>query len=209
MFCAKFVKTRFAEWRLFDSVGKTSLMNQYIHDKFSKSYKPTIGADFLTKEIVVDDKIVTMQIWDTAGQERFRSLGGTFFRGAGMHANVLYDITNQSSFDALDSWMNEFFTHADTSNSKDFPFLVLGNKADVAKAERKISEAAARQWCQNKNGLPFLETSAKDNVNVEQAFQTIIRNALRTEGTVSLNFTSKDVLGLGKKEEPEKKTGCC
>ncbi len=64
-------------------VGKTSLMNQFVNDKFSKQYKATIGADFLTKEILIDDKLVTMQIWDTAGQERFQSLGVAFYRGAG------------------------------------------------------------------------------------------------------------------------------
>lgn len=63
-------------------VGKTSLMNQYVNKKFSNQYKATIGADFLTKEVIVDDRIVTMQIWDTAGQERFQSLGVAFYRGA-------------------------------------------------------------------------------------------------------------------------------
>ncbi|KAJ8910435.1 hypothetical protein NQ315_012577 [Exocentrus adspersus] len=64
------------------SVGKTSLMNQYVNRKFSNQYKATIGADFLTKEVTVDDRTVTMQIWDTAGQERFQSLGVAFYRGA-------------------------------------------------------------------------------------------------------------------------------
>lgn len=63
-------------------VGKTSLMNQYVNKKFSNQYKATIGADFLTKEVIVDDRVVTMQIWDTAGQERFQSLGVAFYRGA-------------------------------------------------------------------------------------------------------------------------------
>lgn len=63
-------------------VGKTSLMNQYVNKKFTNQYKATIGADFLTKEVIVDDRVVTMQIWDTAGQERFQSLGVAFYRGA-------------------------------------------------------------------------------------------------------------------------------
>ena len=68
---------------LLFSVGKTSLMNQFVHKRFSNQYKATIGADFLTKEIMIDDKLVTLQIWDTAGQERFQSLGVAFYRGAG------------------------------------------------------------------------------------------------------------------------------
>lgn len=74
-------------------MGKTSLMNQYVNQKFSNQYKATIGADFLTKEIMLDDKLVTMQIWDTAGQERFQSLGVAFYRGADACV-LVYDITN-------------------------------------------------------------------------------------------------------------------
>ena len=72
-------------------------MNQYVNRKFSKQYKATIGADFLTKEVQVDDRLVTMQIWDTAGQERFRTISSTYYRGA--HGIiVVYDITNMDSF---------------------------------------------------------------------------------------------------------------
>ncbi|KAG1443254.1 hypothetical protein G6F56_010742 [Rhizopus delemar] len=81
-------------------VGKTSLMNQYVNKKFSNQYKATIGADFLTKEVMVDDRLVTMQIWDTAGQERFQSLGVAFYRGADCCV-LAYDVNNSKSFEAL------------------------------------------------------------------------------------------------------------
>ena len=63
-------------------VGKTSLINQYVTKKFSNQYYATIGANFMTKELMVDDRLVTMQIWDTAGQERFQSIDAAFYRGA-------------------------------------------------------------------------------------------------------------------------------
>eukprot|EP00879_Flechtneria_rotunda_P010463 GHRR01010939.1.p1 GENE.GHRR01010939.1~~GHRR01010939.1.p1 ORF type:complete len:125 (+),score=31.91 GHRR01010939.1:67-441(+) len=88
-------------------VGKTSLMNQYVQKKFSKEYKATIGADFLTKEIQIDDKLVTMQIWDTAGQERFQSLGVAFYRGADCCV-LVYDVNSTKSFENLDTWRDEF-----------------------------------------------------------------------------------------------------
>merc|ERR1712188_167592 len=88
-------------------VGKTSLMNQYVNKKFSNQYKATIGADFLTKEVMVDDRLVTMQIWDTAGQERFQSLGLAFYRGADCCV-LVYDITNAESFSNLRAWRDEF-----------------------------------------------------------------------------------------------------
>lgn len=118
-------------------VGKTSLMNKFVNDKFSKQYKATIGADFLTKEILIDDKLITMQIWDTAGQERFQSLGVAFYRGADS-CILVYDITDQKSFDSLDLWMDEFIVQAAPRNPKQFPFVVLGNKADLAKTKRQV-----------------------------------------------------------------------
>jgi len=77
-------------------------MNQYVNKKFSSQYKATIGADFLTKEVMVEDRLVTMQIWDTAGQERFQSLGVAFYRGADACV-LVYDLTHVKSFENLDS----------------------------------------------------------------------------------------------------------
>merc|ERR1711920_1218412 len=92
-------------------VGKTSLMNQYVNKKFSNQYKATIGADFLTKEVMVDDRLVTMQIWDTAGQERFQSLGVAFYRGADCCV-LVYDVTDAKPFESLTGWKEEFLVQA-------------------------------------------------------------------------------------------------
>eukprot|EP01071_Lankesteria_metandrocarpae_P005015 Lankesteria_metandrocarpae@DN3810_c0_g1_i3.p1 len=88
-------------------VGKTSLMNQFVHKRFSNQYRATIGADFVSKDVVVDGQQVTLQIWDTAGQERFQSLGVAFYRGADCSV-LVYDITNTKSFGSLESWRDEF-----------------------------------------------------------------------------------------------------
>jgi len=184
-------------------VGKTSLFNKFINDKFSKQYQATIGADFLTKEIVIDDKLVTMQIWDTAGQERFQSLGVAFYRGADA-CMLVYDITDQKSFDSLDTWMTEFINQASPKNAKEFPFVILGNKADLAKTKRQVQEAKALAFCKGKNEVPFYETSAKDNINVEQAFHTVARNALQREEKQD-RYQPPPVLDLDKKPENSKK----
>lgn len=113
------------------SVGKTSLMNQYVNKRFSNQYKATIGADFLTREVEIDGRTITMQIWDTAGQERFQSLGVAFYRGADCCV-LVHDVTNQKSFDTLDSWRDEFLVQACPRDADSFPFLLLGNKSDVA-----------------------------------------------------------------------------
>jgi Ras-related protein Rab-7A len=151
-------------------VGKTSLMNQYVNKKFSASYKATIGADFLTKEVLVDDRLVTMQLWDTAGQERFQSLGVAFYRGADCCV-LVYDVNNAKSFDTLDSWRDEFLIQASPMDPESFPFVVLGNKVDVGEDKRVVSSKRAMAFCQAKGGIPYFETSAKEAVNVEQAFE--------------------------------------
>jgi Ras-related protein Rab-7A len=162
-------------------VGKTSLMNQYVNRKFTNQYKATIGADFLTKEVMIEDKLVTMQIWDTAGQERFQSLGVAFYRGADACV-LVYDVTNEKSFRQLDSWREEFLIQAMPRDPENFPFIVLGNKVDKPAAERRVKKANAEQWCNEKSkALPHFETSASTNTNVQQAFQKIATMALEQD----------------------------
>ena len=153
-------------------------MQQYVSNKFSGSYKATIGADFLTKEVVVDDKLVTMQIWDTAGQERFQSLGVAFYRGADACV-LVYDITKPKTFEALENWRNEFLLQASPPNSEKFPFVVLGNMCD-REEDRQVSTQDAEAWCASK-GVVFFETSAKEGTNIEPAFQHIAALALKQE----------------------------
>ena len=156
-------------------------MNQYVNKKFSNQYKATIGADFLTKEVMVDDRLVTMQIWDTAGQERFQSLGVAFYRGADCCV-LVYDVNVAKTFENLDSWREEFLIQAGPRDPDNFPFVVIGNKIDKEN-QRVVTNKRASAWCQTKGGIPLFETSAKESINVDQAFQTIARNALKQDST--------------------------
>ncbi|CAD6233545.1 unnamed protein product [Miscanthus lutarioriparius] len=162
-------------------VGKTSLMNQYVNSKFSNQYKATIGADFLTKEVQIDDRLFTLQIWDTAGQERFQSLGVAFYRGADCCV-LVYDVNVTKSFEKLNNWREEFLIQASPSDPENFPFVVLGNKIDVDGGNsRTVSEKKAKAWCASKGNIPYFETSAKEGFNVEAAFECIARNAVKNE----------------------------
>ncbi|KAI0398340.1 ras family-domain-containing protein [Xylariaceae sp. FL0594] len=176
-------------------VGKTSLMNQYVNKKFSASYKATIGADFLTREVLVDDRQVTMQLWDTAGQERFQSLGVAFYRGADCCV-LVFDVNNSKSFDALDSWRDEFLIQASPRDPENFPFVVLGNKIDVEESKRVISSKRAATFCQSKGDIPYFETSAKEAINVEQAFEVIARNALAQEESEEFSGDFQDPINI-------------
>ncbi|CCE64859.1 hypothetical protein TPHA_0J00360 [Tetrapisispora phaffii CBS 4417] len=161
-------------------VGKTSLMHRYVNDKYSQQYKATIGADFLTKEVVIDDgsQAATMQVWDTAGQERFQSLGVAFYRGADCCV-LVYDVTNPKSFDNIKSWRDEFLIHANVSSPETFPFVILGNKIDIEDSKQKISAKQGQEMAKELGNIPLFLTSAKDSINVDVAFEEITRGALQ------------------------------
>ncbi|KAL1887735.1 Rab GTPase ypt7 [Sporothrix stenoceras] len=180
-----------------------SLTILQVNKKFSASYKATIGADFLTREVPVNDQQVTMQLWDTAGQERFQSLGVAFYRGADCCV-LVFDVNNAKSFEAIEGWRDEFLVQASPRDPDNFPFVVLGNKIDVEESKRvvrttlfyndqgprertgliavyhQISTKRAMTFCQA-HDIPYFETSAKEAINVEQAFEVIAKNALQQE----------------------------
>jgi len=187
-------------------VGKTSLMNQYVNKKFNNQYKATIGADFLTKEVMIDDRLVTMQIWDTAGQERFQSLGVAFYRGADCCV-LVYDVTSPNTFKNLESWRDEFLIQASPRDPENFPFVVIGNKVDLADS-RTVTTKKAMQWCQEKNNVPYFETSAKEAVNVEQAFQTIAKNALAREKDQDLYTDIPEQIKINNDPRPAGSSTC-
>jgi len=176
-------------------VGKTSLMQQFVNGKFSHQYKATIGADFLTKELTIDDKSVTMQLWDTAGQERFQSLGVAFYRGADCCV-LVYDVTNQKSFENISLWKDEFLIQANVKNPENFPFVIIGNKVDVDDSKKVISTKKGQQFANNLGNLPLFQTSAKEAVNIDQAFDVIARNALQQEENDEFNDEFNDAINI-------------
>jgi len=128
-------------------------MDRYVNKKYSAQYKATIGADFLTKEVEVDRKIVTLQIWDTAGQERFQSLGNSFYRGADC-CILVYDVGAAKSFESLDTWKSEFLVQANVGGPEHYPFVVIGNKIDQ-EDKRVVATKAGSTWSEHNGNLPF------------------------------------------------------
>ncbi|KAG6511174.1 hypothetical protein ZIOFF_025274 [Zingiber officinale] len=168
--------------------GLLNLTIRYVHKKFTQQYKATIGADFVTKEILVDDRLVTLQIWDTAGQERFQSLGVAFYRGADCCV-LVYDVNVRRSFDTLDNWHDEFLNQASPSDPSTFPFILLGNKIDLDGGNsRVVSEKKAIEWCASRGNIPYFETSAKEDYNVDDAFLRVAQLALQHDRDQDIYF---------------------
>ena len=160
-------------------VGKTSLLMRYTQGKNPQNMKPTIGADFQKKEVVVNNTIVTVQIWDTAGQEKYHSIGYAFYRGSDCCA-ITFDLTRKATFDNIATWKKGFLEHTGPSDPDNFPFIVIGNKCDKTE-ERQVSEAAAKEWCASNGNIPYFETSALENVQVDDAFLTMVKKALANQ----------------------------
>nr|XP_056701179.1 ras-related protein Rab-7b [Euleptes europaea] len=182
-------------------VGKTSLLLQYIHKTFHEDYQTTLGASVLSKMVVVDNTILKLQIWDTGGQERFRSMVSTFYKGAD-GCVLAFDVTDEDSFESLNYWRKDFLQKV-APTEQSFPMVVLGNKIDLK--EREVSKEEASLWCLKKN-IAYFEVSAKDDINVVQAFETLSRQALsRYQGTIENYLT--DSIKLTPEDESRKK--CC
>lgn len=190
------------------NVGKTSLMNQYVNKKFSNQYRATIGADFLTPSVQVDNRSVKLQVWDTAGQERFQSLGVAFYRGSDCVV-LVFDVTDLKSFQNLDRWLDEFLIQASPEDPANFPFVVLGNKVDM-EGQRKVSKAKAEEWCNSKKNVVYFETSAKEKTNVDDAFEEIARRALFQESTRENVYLPETFpLSSNQNQPAQSSGGCC
>ena len=166
-------------------VGKSSLIQRFVSNKFDPSMFHTIGVEFLNKDMEVDGDRYTLQIWDTAGQERFKSLRTPFYRGSDC-CLLTYAVDDVQSFQNLAMWKKEFLYYADVKEPENFPFVVLGNKIDVS--DRKVTPEEASHWCSENGNMPYYETSAKEATNVEQAFVATIK---RIAMLGHMNLTNK------------------
>lgn len=152
-------------------VGKTCLLFRFSDDAFNTTFISTIGIDFKIKTVELGGKKIKLQIWDTAGQERFHTITTSYYRGA-MGIMLVYDITNAKTFENISKWLRNIDEHA----NEDVEKMILGNKCDM-EDKRQVSkergEAIARE-----HAIPFLETSAKANINVEKAFMDLAQAIL-------------------------------
>ncbi|KAG7319878.1 hypothetical protein KOW79_017021 [Hemibagrus wyckioides] len=150
-------------------VGKTCVLFRFSEDAFNSTFISTIGIDFKIRTIELDGKKIKLQIWDTAGQERFRTITTAYYRGA-MGIMLVYDITNEKSFDNIKNWIRNIEEHA----SADVEKMILGNKCDINE-KRQVSKDRGEKLALE-YGIKFMETSAKANINVENAFLTLARD---------------------------------
>ena len=153
-------------------VGKSSLLLRYTKNEFISDLRSTIGVEFALKYLTIDNFQLKVQIWDTAGMERYRSITNAYYKGA-KGVIVVYDICRKKSFENVDKWIDDFKSKADD----DAVIILIGNKSDLDE-KREVSKEEAESKAQ-KNKFGFMETSAKDNNNVQKAFETLFHEIVK------------------------------
>lgn len=189
-------------------VGKSNLLSRWAMNDFNEETKSTIGVEFAAKNISVGDKVIKAQIWDTAGQERYRAITSAYYRGA-VGALIVYDITDSKSFEHIDTWLDQLYCYADNIAT-----IIVGNKYDL-NLLRKISLDNAKKYAIDKN-ISYIETSAKNNDNVDVAFKDLIIS-IYEKNKGDLTVVEKDKATLNSDiivfQEPisitKKKSKCC
>lgn len=189
-------------------------MYRYRNDEFSNDTKHTIGVEFATQEIEIEDKRVKIQIWDTAGQERYRAITKAYYRGA-LGAILLYDITETETFENLNKWINEI----KTNSAPDIKIMLVGNKKDL-EDKRSISMDVATKLAKE-HSMAFLEASAKSGDLVIECFETVVKQIYKEqlkkeskkvkvkkeEATVKPPEAEK--INLDDESKKKTKTSCC
>ncbi|KAM9781564.1 ras-related protein Rab-6A isoform X2 [Syngnathus acus] len=184
------------------SVGKTSLITRFMYDSFDNTYQATIGIDFLSKTMYLEDRTIRLQLWDTAGQERFRSLIPSYIRDSAA-AVVVYDITNVNSFQQTTKWIDD----VRTERGSDVIIMLVGNKTDLAD-KRQITTEEGEQRAKEMNVL-FIETSAKTGYNVKQLFRRVAAALPGMDTAQDKNREDMIDIKLEKlPEQPASESGC-
>jgi len=176
-------------------VGKSNLLSRYTKGLFHEETKSTIGVEFFVKNVKINDVTIKSQIWDTAGQERYRAITSAYYRSA-VGAMLVYDIVSKETFDSIERWLTELRQHADPN----IVIMIVGNKSDM-KHVREVPTEKAMEYCEQ-NHLMFMETSAKDNNNVNEAFESLIKQIYETTNEIKEEDMEEEEMNRGIPQGP-------
>ena len=187
-------------------VGKTNLINRFASDKFDTNSKATIGVEFVYKALKINKEVIKVEVWDTAGQERYRAITSSYYNGS-KGAIIVYDITNENSFNNIESWMKE----VSKKGKSDIQFLLVGNKKDLVN-DRQVTEQKGIDKAKELN-MHLFEASALEKTNVNEAFNYLMKEIyleIRREKNINTNNDDKiEQNGIELNTNKSKKRKCC
>jgi len=185
------------------NVGKSCLTNKAVNNIFSESYLITVGLEFFSFNVKINDKVVKLQIWDTCGQEIYFSLISNFYRNASL-AIMVYAINSKKSFDNLEMWLRELRNHS----NPDAKVFLIGNKIDLEN-QREVTKEEGEKFCKDNNILEFIESSAKTGVNAQNIFIKVAQKLYEDYIAYQKNIKLSGKKFKIKIDNKKKKSLCC
>ncbi|KAK3521781.1 hypothetical protein QTP70_018311 [Hemibagrus guttatus] len=164
-------------------VGKTSIIKRYVHQTYSTNYRATIGVDFALKVLNWDSDTVRLQLWDIAGQERFGNMTRVYYREA-MGAFIVFDVTRPATFEAVTKWKEDLDSKLTLANGKSITTVLLANKCDQSKDILVNNGLKMDQFCQENGFVGWFETSAKENLNINEAANFLVKHIIASENDI-------------------------
>ncbi|KAG7322400.1 hypothetical protein KOW79_013746 [Hemibagrus wyckioides] len=164
-------------------VGKTSIIKRYVHQTYSTNYRATIGVDFALKVLSWESETVRLQLWDIAGQERFGNMTRVYYREA-MGAFIVFDVTRPATFEAVTKWKEDLDSKLTLANGKSITTVLLANKCDQSKDILVNNGLKMDQFCQENGFVGWFETSAKENLNINEAANFLVKHIIASENDI-------------------------
>ena len=182
-------------------VGKTCILRRFVENKFLKNHLATIGIDFKTKTLNINNQEIKLKIWDTAGQERFRNITTQYYKGADGIV-LIYDVTDDASYEKIRDWMEQILSN---TKREDIGLVLLGNKCDME--PRAVTEEQGNKMAEELN-VSYFETSALTGQGINEAFNELTRDIMKRKGVDNggnENLELKNNISKKKKDG----NGCC
>ncbi|XP_062553197.1 ras-related protein Rab-32 isoform X2 [Armigeres subalbatus] len=192
--------------------GKTSFIKRYVHQFFSQNYRATIGVDFALKVLNWDQNtIIRLQLWDIAGQERFGNMTRVYYKEA-VGAFIVFDVTRSATFDAVIKWKQDLDSKVQLPDGKPIPCILLANKSDQQKQGIVTTPAKLDEYVKEHGFAGWFETSAKENVNIEEAAKSLVNKILTNDKQTNAGEivdSDRFALAGGSKDLNQKKNCAC
>ncbi|XP_026129454.1 ras-related protein Rab-38-like [Carassius auratus] len=164
-------------------VGKTSIIKRYVHQTYSTNYRATIGVDFALKVLNWDSETVRLQLWDIAGQERFGNMTRVYYREA-MGAFIVFDVSRPTTLEAVSKWKEDLDSKLILSNGQSIATVLLANKCDQNRDFLTDNSLKMDQYCKENGFVGWFETSAKENVNINEAANFLVKHIIASENDI-------------------------
>ncbi|KAF4528827.1 hypothetical protein B566_EDAN015027 [Ephemera danica] len=193
--------------------GKTSIIKRYVHQFFSQHYRATIGVDFALKVLNWDQNtVIRLQLWDIAGQERFGNMTRVYYKEA-LGAFIVFDVTRTATFDAVLKWKSDLDSKVQLPDGSPIPCVLLANKCDQQKEGLVNTPARMDEYCKEHGFSGWYETSAKENINIDEAARFLVTKILQNDKLANHAVTKDNdgfaLNGTGKDDKESTKSCAC